>query len=87
MVRIDVTLNVTPESDGLLTWDNIDLVATVYSARRADRHPMMHRCGMFRTGPAKPMGGHNEDPFLDGRGLRVGPRTALNAHREPTIVI
>ena len=30
----------------------------------------MHRCGMLRTGPAEPMEGHDEAPFLDGRGLR-----------------
>ncbi len=34
---------------------------------------MMQVCGLFCTGPAEPMVGHDEAPFLNGRGLRAGP--------------
>ena len=51
----------------------------------------MHRCGMFCTGPAEPMDGHDEAPFLNGRGLRVGaegtddlPGVARLGFRAPT---
>ena len=73
---MNVTLNVILAGVGPSTRDNVYSALARVSARRA-AHPMMQVCGMLRTGPAEPMDGHNEAPFLDGRGLRVGPAKSM----------
>jgi hypothetical protein len=60
MVPMNVTLNVTPESDGLSNRDNTDPVATVYSARRADWASMMHRCGADDSCVVEQRGSHSD---------------------------
>ena len=73
IVRMDVTLNVILADTGPSTRENLYSAVARNSARRAEGTLWctgVECCVQVRRSRWK---GHDEAPFLDGRGLRVGP--------------